>query len=139
MENCVKSRKFIANRTNEYFILACITSYVWKFRSQINQYLFPTFFLEKIENAKWNWMNKPLQHFYAILWNLQNYGYFYSLPRETKTIDIFQISIFIESAPICGQPIIKLTFKPWFVSVYCVCRCVFRKCKIDFTFYATEK
>ena len=28
--NCVKSRKFIANRTNEYFILTCITSYVWK-------------------------------------------------------------------------------------------------------------
>ena len=24
--NCVKSRKFIANRTNEYFILTCITS-----------------------------------------------------------------------------------------------------------------
>ena len=137
MENCVKSRKFIANRTNEYFILACITSYVWKFRSQINQYLFPVFILEKVENAEFNWMNKPLQHFYVILWNLQNYGYFY-LPRETKTIDIFQISIFIESAPICGQPIIKLTFKPWFVSV-CVCRCVFRKCKIDFTFYATEK
>ena len=85
-------------------------------------------------------MNKPLEHFYVILLNLQNYGYFYSLPRKTKTIEIFQISIFIESAPICGQPIIKLTFKPWFVSVWlCVCRCVFRKCNIDFTFYATEK
>ena len=67
-------------------------------------------------------MNKPLEHFYVILLNLQNYGYFYSLPRKTKTIEIFQISIFIESAPICGQPIIKLTFKPWFVSV-CVDVC----------------
>lgn len=139
MENCVKSRKFIANRTNEYFILACITSYVWKFRSQINQYLFPAFFWKKLKMPNSiEWINC-----YSIfVLSFDDYKIIsiliHNLPRETKTIDIFQISIFIESAPICGQPIIKLTFKPWFVSV-CVCRCVFRKCKIDFTFYATEK
>ena len=35
--NCVKSRKFIANRTNEYFILTCITSYVWKYGRQTDE------------------------------------------------------------------------------------------------------
>ena len=117
MENCVKSRKFIANRTNEYFILACITSYVWKFRSQINQYFFPVFSKKlKMTNSI-----ERINRYRIFVLSFEGYTIIsiiiFGLPRETKTIEIFQISIFIESAPICGQPIIKLTFKPWFVSV----------------------